>query len=174
MENETLFVFVLCIFLCMACFVDLKSRRIPNALCVAIGILGNCGAFLLNGPVGVFRYLLYGSLVVLAFYPLFRIGTIGGGDVKLYGVCSGFFPGDKILLFLFFSLFVAALVGILRFARKGDARERFAYLIAYAREVIGCGEWKLYWSDVNEKKNAGICLAGPILISALLYVGGFY
>ena len=174
MEKETLFVFALCAFLSVASFWDLKFHRIPNSHCAAIGILGVCGAYLLGGAQVVLHYLLYGTIVMLVFYPLFRIGTIGGGDVKLYGVCSGFFPRDKILYFLFFSLLVAAIFGIVRFVRKGDAKERFTYLILYVKEVLDNGQWKLYWKDTNEKRSAGICLAGPILISVLLYAGGYY
>ena len=120
------------------------------------------------------QYVVFGSLMVFVLYPLFRFGTLGGGDVKLYGVCCGFFPEEKILSFLFFSLLFAALFSLIRFLRKADLKERLLYLFSYVKEVADSGEWKLYWNDVQEKRKAGICLAGPILLSVALYWGGLY
>jgi hypothetical protein len=42
------------------------------------------------------------------------------------------------------------------------------------KEVADSGEWKLYFNDLQEKRDAGICMAGPILLSVLCYWGGFY
>ena len=143
-------------------------------LIVVTAFLGILRAWTMGENRAVVQYVMLASLMTLAFYPLFRIGTIGGGDVKLYAACGGFFPKDKILLFLFFSLLIAALFSLIRFLHKGDLKERFCYLISYAKEVADNGEWTFYWKDLQEKKKAGICLAGPILLSVLLYVGGFY
>ena len=174
MMGEVFFSPMLCIFLCMACYFDYRFCRIPNWLVLLILGLGLVRAFWTGGPYQIWSYVLWGSMMLLALYPLFRIGTMGGGDLKLYAVCCGFFPREKILSFLFFSLLIAALFSLFRFVRRADLKERFAYLLAYVKSVADSGEWKLYFSDVQEKKKAGICLAGPILLSVLLYWGGFY
>lgn len=136
-----------------------------------VGILESVAA---GGIPALIRYFGILALTVMTLYPLFRIGTLGGGDVKLYGVCCGFFPKDKILTFLFFSLLFAAIFSLIRFIRKADLADRLAYFFSYVKEVANSGEWKLYWSDVREKRNASVCLAGPILISILLWLGGIY
>lgn len=174
MTESNFFVLVLCIFLCIACYYDYRFCRIPNGLIALVLVLGAGRALYLGGVLMLARYLLYGTLMTVTLYPLFKIGTIGGGDVKLFGVCCGFFPKDKILSFLFFSLLVAAILSVIRFIRKADFWERMSYLCAYVKEVADSGEWKLYWNDLREKKDAGICLAGPILISTLMFLGGLY
>lgn len=165
---------ILCIFLCIACYYDYRYCRIPNGLVLSILTWGNVLAARTGGVLTVISYLAVGAILVGVLYPLFRIGTIGGGDVKLLGACCGFFPKDKILFFLFFSLLFAALISLVRFMKKADLVERFTYLFSYLKEVADCGEWKLYAGDLQEKKQAGVRLAGPILFSILLFVGGLY
>ncbi len=172
--DKSFFVLLLCIFLCIACYYDYKFCRIPNWLILMVFGLGTCMSLVTGSAGEVLGYLTAGFLLVILLYPLFRIGTLGGGDVKLYGVCCGFFPKDKILSFLFFSLLVAALFSLIRFIRKADLKERLSYLFSYVKGVADSGEWTFYWTDLQEKQRAGICLAGPILISVLLFWGGLY
>ena len=165
---------LLCFFLCIACYYDYRFCRIPNWLILTALGLGMTKACLAGGGSGMAEYLFWGIVVTLALYPFFRIGTIGGGDVKLYGVCSGFFPADKILFFLFFSLLFAALFSMIRFVKRADLKERLVYLLAYVKDMADGGAWRLYFNDLQEKREAGICLAGPIFISVLLFWGGLY
>lgn len=174
MAGDSLFSPMLCIFLCIACYFDYRFCRIPNWLILMTLGLGLCKTLWMDGGLGIARYLFWGGVMTLTLYPLFRIGTIGGGDVKLYGVCSGFLPTDKILYFLFFSLFFAALFSMVRFVKKADLRERFAYLISYVKDIAEGGEWRLYFHNMQDKRSAGICLAGPIFLSVLLFWGGIY
>ncbi|MBR6477158.1 MAG: prepilin peptidase [Lachnospiraceae bacterium] len=165
---------MLCIFLCIACYYDYRFCRIPNWLILLVLILGVTRSVMTGGIPMTLRYVVSGGILMLAFYPLFRIGTLGGGDVKLYGVCCGFFPQDKILLFLFFSLLIATLFSLIRFLRRADLMDRLTYLFSYVKSVADSGRWTLYLSDVKERRSAGICLAGPILLSVLLFLGGLY
>ena len=51
-------------------------------------------------------------LTTVAFYLFFYIGAMGAGDVKLLGVCAGYFSGEKVLCFLFFALLFAAVFAL--------------------------------------------------------------
>lgn len=165
---------ILCVLLCVACFFDYRQSRIPNWLVIISLSAGAARALYLEGLAGVISFFLQGGMVVLAFYPLFRIGTMGAGDLKLFGVCCGYLPEDRILSFLFFSLLYAAVHSFIRFTRREDCLERFSYFFSYLREVADSGEWKLYWHDREERKRAGICMAGPILLSMIMFMGGLY
>ena len=174
MLNEGFFFVMLCIFLCIACYYDYRFCRIPNWLVLLVFLLGMTRSAMMGGGGQMVRYMAFGALLTMVLYPLFRIGTLGGGDVKLYGVCCGFFPQDKILSFLFFSLLIATIFSFIRFVRRADLMERLTYLFSYVKGVADSGKRTLYLSDVKERRNAGICLAGPILISILLFWGGLY
>ncbi len=93
---------VLCAFLVIACFYDYGSYRIPNALLLGMIPVGMVYRIMGEGAKGAFLFLMATVLTWIMFYPFFKIGGIGAGDVKLLGVCGGFFPAKQILLFLFF------------------------------------------------------------------------
>ena len=146
---------ILCFFLCIACYHDYRRGRIPNWLVLAGLSVGLLRAFYLGGPQAAVGFIIQGCVVILVFYPLFSIGTFGAGDLKLFGVCCGYHS-------------------FIRFTRREDCIERFTYFFSYLKEVADSGEWKLYWHDRNEMKKASVCLAGPILLSMIMYMGGLY
>ena len=138
---------VLCILLAIACCFDYKTHRIPNWLIVCCMFAGLGYRLISGGHKGVLEYLASALLTTILLYFVFWIGAIGAGDVKMLGVCAGFFPWNKVLYFLFFALMIAA---------------------------FRCGRWKLYFAGEREGARAGICMAGPVFCSALMYMGGMY
>lgn len=137
----------LCIFLSTACYCDYRYRKIPNVLLILMLITGLVRGFLNQGGKGIFSFLLVCIVLVVLLYPLFRVGALGAGDVKLFGVCSGYLPYDKILSFLFFSLLIAAMISLLKLITNHNRKECL---------------------------KMGIPLAGPVLVGILLYIGGVY
>ena len=103
------------------CHLDLRSRRIPNALTVTGVVAGLAFRAPLGfGAVGI--GLLGVGLALLLTAPMFSIGALGGGDVKLLaGV--GAFMGPKQLVGA--CLLIALLGGVFALAdaiRKGALR----------------------------------------------------
>lgn len=81
---------VLVTMLFIATIADLRQRRIPNILVVAgvaLGIVGHAwfaaGAGILTATAG----MLVGLLCLL---PLYALGALGAGDVKLMAMCGAF------------------------------------------------------------------------------------
>lgn len=165
---------VLCFMLGISCYFDYRKGKIPNFLLVMMLIAG-CGYRAIDGGGrGVGIFLLTGAGIVLLLSPLFRIGALGAGDVKLYGICAGYLPWNKFLLFLFFSLLIAAVISLFKMVLESNAIERISYLCEYVAEVVRTGKFYLYIENNKERRAAGICLAGPIFLSLLLYLGGVY
>lgn len=160
--------------LVMACCFDYHSRRIPNWLLAIMLLVIVVNQYLEQGIETTYKSIGIMVLIMLIWYPLFRIGTIGAGDIKLFGVCSGILPLSKILSFLFFSLAIAAIFSLIRLVQKKDGRERIGYFLSYLKDVINEKQWKLYISNQKEKERVSVCMAGPVLISLLLYWGGVY
>lgn len=165
---------VLCFLLVPACYFDYSRRRIPNLLLLGILAIGLEEAFRGGGGRAVLLFLVRITLVILALYPFFCIGTVGAGDVKLFGVCAGYFPGSRILFFLFFSMLLSAAFSLMKLWREKNAKERFMYLGEYLADVLRTGNLRLYFENRKEFREAGICLSGPILISVLMHWGGIY
>lgn len=127
-----------------------------------------------HGYVGLLEYLASALLTIVMFYFFFWIGAMGAGDVKILGVCAGFFPWNKVLYFVFFALFIAALFALCKMCLERNMKERLCYLGEYLWDVFRCGRWKIYFAGERECAGTGICMAGPVFCSALLYMGGVY
>lgn len=75
--------------LAVACLTDLRDRRIPNALVVALGTVGVGGAALGWAPgLSVGGALAGLSLGLLLWLPFHLAGMLGAGDVKLFAAAA--------------------------------------------------------------------------------------
>ncbi len=163
-----------CVLLAVACGYDYRSKKIPNYLIILLVLWGVGWRILTEGGRGAFSYLGEAVLIMAVLYPLFKIGTVGAGDVKLLGVAAGFLPFHKIFVFLFVSLLIAAFFSLVKLWKEKYFLERMHYLLSYVAEVVRSGNWRLYLENRQERARAGICLSGPVLLGLLLYLGGAY
>lgn len=157
-----------------ACYFDYSQKRIPNRLILLLLVYGCIYAWQSIGWSGLPEYLVVAVLVIFAFYPFFRLGMIGAGDVKLLGVCAPFFPSDKILFFLFITMAVSAVISIFHMLYFKNFKERVNYFLQYISDCTLRNGWKPYFAEAEKKEGAAICMAGPVLMSVLLYLGGIY
>lgn len=164
----------LCFLLTAACYYDYRKKKIPNYLIVVMALTGAVWQFVMSGPWGaafsVFQMVLIGGIL----YPLFKIGAMGAGDVKLLGVTAGFLPFKKNFVFLFVSLLIAALISLVKLWKNGNLGERLKYFMEYMTDVQKSGCWGLYLEDGMDCPDIRLCLSGPVLLGLLLYLGGVY
>src|SRR5919109_2209839 len=77
---------------CVAVFFDLRERRIPNWLTFGGALVAFILSALLAGPRGFGLSIGGWALGAVLFLPLFLLGGMGAGDVKLLaalGACVG-------------------------------------------------------------------------------------
>ena len=165
---------VLCVMLTAACWMDYRKKRIPNLLITAMFLHGMVWRFFREGTGGMAAFAGQTVTVICLFYFLFRLGALGAGDIKLFGVTAGYLPFKKILMFLFISLLIAAIISLIKLWKKNCFWERLRYFAGYVTDVWKSGRWRLYLEKGEENSDVGICLSGPILFSLLLYLGGVY
>lgn len=166
--------FALCTMLIIVCYFDYRNRRIPNIMVILIFLMGLGRGGYFDGIRGIGSYFLVGVLTLFCFYPFFRIGGLGAGDVKLLSVCAGYFPSSKIIPFLFGSLLISAIFSVFKLYKEQNVRERICYFCEYCIAVAKSGQWGLYLPQKGGKGISGICMSGPILCSVLLGIGGVY
>ena len=165
---------ILCLLLTVACIWDYRKRRIPNVLMVVMFVFG---VLYVGVGGGLKELLLFPAeclAIMLLLYPLYKIGALGAGDVKLFGVCGAYLPREKFWCFLFVSLLIAAILSLIKMLIQCSAVERITYFCEYIAEIVRKGRLQLYIADEKEKRKNSICLAGPILGSVLMYIGGIY
>lgn len=157
-----------------ACYCDYRKRKIPNILIITAAICGAVWRFAKEGITGAIFYLVQSVMVLALFYLLFRIGAVGAGDVKLFGVTAGYLPFHKILFFLFVSLLISAIISLVKLWEKNNFYKRLRYLVRYLKVVWKCGSFRPYPETGLDDPDITIRLAGPIFLSLLLYLGGVY
>ncbi len=165
---------ILCLLLSAVCLSDYRNTRISNKMILIILFYGMGYRYWDAGGRGLTEYVINCFFIFLLLFPLFIIGVIGAGDVKLYSVTSGYLSGQELPCFLLISLLFSAIFSIIKLIREGGGRERMLYLCSYLAEVSRCRRWKEYFHDASEAGRAGIPLAGPVFLSLLLHVGGVY
>jgi len=106
---------------------DLRYRRIPNALCLAIALLGVARMTLVGDPLAAGYTVGAAAVIFIAAFLLFAGGVIGGGDAKLVAatvLLVGY--GNLMELLVIMSICGAALgVFALLRARVGPWWEQF-------------------------------------------------
>lgn len=126
---------------------DLRCHRIPNFLVVLGLALGLAGQVYAGGISG----LGDGALGILigfgVFLPLYALGGMAAGDVKLMAVVGSFMTPHFALWAAFFSLIAGGLCGLLLVLARGQVQQTLgrywlmlrarAYLAPAADEVAG-------------------------------------
>ena len=165
---------VLCFLLSVVCLTDYRNARIPNGMIMIIFLYGLGYRYRDAGGGGLTEYLVNSILMLLLLYPLFKIGALGAGDVKLFSVTAGCLSKQVVPCFVVVSLLISAMISLIKICRDRSGRERMRYLCSYAAGVCRTGQWKLYLNNVADSGKAGVHLAGPVFLSILLHVGGAY
>jgi prepilin peptidase CpaA len=118
-----------------AAVIDLRTRRVPNALTLAIAATGVLVAAAGVGRVSVVGAIAGGVVGMLLLLPGHIFGGTGAGDVKLLGAL-GTLLGPTATLTAFLAMAITGGLMALAIAvhrwRTGDSDHRFAYAPAIA------------------------------------------
>jgi prepilin peptidase CpaA len=103
----------------VAAWVDIRERRIPNALTLAMVVVALAGRALLGGGGPLVDGLLGAGLALAVMLPLFAMGGVGGGDAKLL-IGVGAFLGPKgFVVAMLATALAGGLMSVLYAVRRG-------------------------------------------------------
>ena len=111
-------------FLALFAACDLSTRRIPNALsfpAMVAGIVVNMALFGLPGALVGLAGLLTATAI---FLPVFALGGIGGGDVKMMAAVGAFLGPELTLAAMVFGMVLGGVVMVVVLARRGVLVEK--------------------------------------------------
>ncbi len=163
---------VLCAVLAGACYFDYRKSRIPNWLCMVGLVCCFVNNYRAIGMIGAVAGMAQTLFFILIMFPLFRLGMLGAGDVKMLGVCCGWFSQEGVWPFLAVFLSAAGIVSMIHLIVYRDAVSRLQYLSAYIRGVCRGGSIGLYSARNGSNRSAAVRLAGPMLCGVILCRGG--
>lgn len=120
--------------LAVAAAADIASRRIPNALTLAIGLMG------LAASVGVGQLASGAAAAVVclgATVPAWRRGLVGGGDVKLAAAAAAWVRLDHLLEFALLVALCGGLLSLLVLLHSPAGERRLVRANATASLAVG-------------------------------------
>jgi prepilin peptidase CpaA len=119
-----------------ACWFDVRTQRIPNALTFTAAAVGLVAATVIHGGHGTFSSVA-GLIVGLSlFFPLFVLKGLGGGDVKLMGALGAWLGTSIIFGVAFYTALAGgalALALIVRHRYGGQAIRNLWLLLMHWR-----------------------------------------
>lgn len=194
---------ILVLLLCLsaASYFDYRRDKIPNVI-IGFGMLtgvfyqayvffigcvreesgvflppdGNVRGLFLQLVLEIALLMLRMGTIFGFFYPLYKLGMLGAGDVKLFCLLAFFLKGRECAVCIAGSLAISALIGAGKFLVQRNLRERMGYFCSYVTDVVKNKEFRLYFANMGwqEKRKASLHMAGTVLLSVLLYAGGVY
>jgi prepilin peptidase CpaA len=119
---------VVCVWVCAAAILDLIRHRISNLLTVGGLVLALAMRFAGQGWEGLVDGLIGFAVGFGIYLPLYAIGWMGGGDVKLMGAAGGFLGWPDALFALALTTLIGVIVALLIIGINGGLKE---YLTRY-------------------------------------------
>lgn len=168
---------VLFIVLAVAAAMDLLFDKIYNEWILISVAAGLSYAAWQRGGYGILSAVIAMAVPVMLLYPLFRIGALGAGDVKLLAAAGCFLTVRETIICLGISLFLGAVLSLLKMLAERNFIQRMKYLLSYIFDVWKSREWKFYREDAADRKKrreGKIHFSLPVLLGVVIYKGGFY
>lgn len=164
-------IFLLLILL-LAVICDFYKGKIPNILILAGALIGTI--FLCYGcDLGEILTHIPGILFpVIVLFPLYKIGTIGAGDLKLFSILGFYFTFFETLFCMFGAFWIGAVISLFVLLWHRNLQERIEFFVNYLKECFSSGQFQYYYLKSNEEENrkTRIHFSLPIFISVILYL----
>lgn len=164
------------LLLLLSALADLMTDRIPNGF-VLLGTITGIVISFLSGR-GLSDTLVSMLTAFLLMYPLYMIGALGAGDVKLFILVGSFRGAGEFMVILAGAFVIGAGFSIVKLAAEKNAAERFRYFFSYLADILRTGHLEIYGEDLKQDyhtycKNK-IHFAVPVLFSAVCRIGGIF
>jgi prepilin peptidase CpaA len=114
----------------------------------------------------------------LLLYPLFKIGAMGAGDIKLFIMIGTFCAVKEEIAIMAGAFVIGALFSILKMLAEHNGWERVCCLWTYLSEVAKGRQWKVYGEELQPDdrryRRNKIHFSLPVLFSVALKMGGLF
>jgi prepilin peptidase CpaA len=147
---------------------DLRFRRVPNALTLGAAALGILVSGLAGGLHGVSQSLLGWVVGLALFLPLFVVGGLGAGDVKLLAAFGAWLGPTGALWAAFWAALVGGVLALAVAAAHGYLSQAFRNLAALARTWRVLGPTPIPGLTLQDARGPRLAYAVPVSAGALL------
>lgn len=148
-----------------AAITDVKSARIPNAITLVGALAGVLAHGVLPGGAGAMASVAGATAGLAVFFPIFALGGLGGGDVKLMAALGAWVGWPAVLLVALYTALAGGVLAVGVALARGYLRQALGNLRGLAR----------FWMIVGVRPEPSLTLAhgrGPRLPYALPILAG--
>lgn len=160
--------------LCLAALTDLKTDHIPNGLTMFGVVTGLTGGLLYRS--NLMQSAASMLLAFLLLYPLFKIGALGAGDIKVFIMIGSFVKIKDMIVVLVAAFVIGAVFSLVKLLIEHNGRERICYFLSYLTDVMRARQWKIYGENMVQDyqlyRTNKIHFTVPILFGTALRIGG--
>lgn len=149
----------------LACGCDVRSRRIPNLLTLGAAAAAALFGLAVNGVAGIVTSLAGWAAGAALFFPLFALGGMGAGDVKLLAALGAWLGPTRVAWVAVYSALAGGVMALLISLVHGYTRQAIGNL----RLLVG------YWRLVGVKPLPDLTIErvrGPRVAYALPITAG--
>ncbi len=114
-----------------ASFFDIKSRKVPNAFVLVVLALALVFSVFISSVDKVDTLFSFLTALLITF-PLWSIGAMGAGDVKIFAVFGLLASTQTVVNVFIFSIFIAAAIGVIKSILEGHAY----YFISNFKKIL--------------------------------------
>lgn len=178
MDNNAIVLLVL--ILAGAVAFDFGTDKIPNWYIITANIILLAYKFTQSSKADLIGTLVSILFPVLVLFPVFIIGGIGGGDIKLLSLAGYFFTPKAMLMVILKALVAGLIIGLIKVFVNRSFLERFRYLYRFFKILYlkllnkeDVFEERYFDSlDTESLKQGCIHLSLPITIGVITSIGG--
>jgi len=138
-NNTAVYLLILGLFL--ASVVDLLSRRVPNLLVLSLLLLGLGSQVWAGGWAGGFAALSGATVGLLLLLPLYGLGGLGAGDVKLMAAAGSYMDASTAAIAVLLSINVATVIGLGILLVKGGLLAYLQRYLSMAKTSLTTGQF---------------------------------
>ena len=125
--------------LTLACFTDLRTRRIPNVLTLTAAVAALVYHFATGGWSGAGWSVAGLAVGILLFFPMFALRGMGAGDVKLLGAVGAWLGVGQVATVALASSIAGGVIAVVVALAHGYLRKalRNVYLLLMHWRISG-------------------------------------
>lgn len=167
--------FLVCVSI-VAAIIDFKQHRIPNWLVLALGVTGIILLIRQGNLFCIYQCIIDCFLAGVIMYPLYLVGAMGAGDVKLYALLPIYSSRRHILQLYLLVFCVGAVLGLVKLLFTSDGRCRITHFVDNLKSCISlqCNTTEQVLPIQKLRIPMAIPFALGILIAMVLEVSNIY
>lgn len=151
---------------------DLRNEKIANVAIAIFVFVGMVYQTSIYGLMGIWEYLKGAGVPLLLLFILFVFRMLGPGDIKLLSVLGGIMGVTAIIKSIIISFAFGGVLSIAIIISCGNLKERIRYFTEYITRTLQTKKITAYYNSGMPIENFHFSI--PILMSIILYAGGFY